>query len=53
MDYYSEVCLKHIKTKSKYKHFISNIHKKLDSCKQVDLTIETPHINDIDELFYA
>ena len=53
MDYYCEVCDKFIKPKSKYKHFISNTHKKFDKCKQLELTIENPDINNVDELFHA
>ena len=53
MDYYCEVCDKFIKPKSKYKHFISNTNKEFDKCKQLELTIENPNINNVDELFHA
>ena len=53
MDYYCDVCDKSIKLMSKYKHFNSNTHEKFDECKHVELTIENPDIDDIDEVFYA
>ena len=53
MDYYCEVCDKFTKPKSKYKIFKSNTHKEVDNCKHTELTNKNPHINDIDEIFYA
>ena len=53
MDYYCDMCDKFIKTKSKYTRFLSNVHKELDLCKHIELTIENPNINDIGEKFYA
>ena len=48
MDYYCDMCDKFIKPKTKNKHFNSNIHKKFDLCKHMELTIETPNINNVD-----
>ena len=42
MSYFCDVCDKTIKFKSKNKHFKSNIHKEIDKCKHIDLTIENP-----------
>ena len=53
MDYYSEVCDKIIKPKSKYKHFKSNTHREFDKCKHMELTNENPDINNVDQVFYA
>ena len=53
MDFYCYVCDNFIKPKSKYKHFQSNTHKEFDTCKNVELTIENPDINNVDKLFYA
>ena len=53
MDYYCDVGDKFIKPKSKYKHFKSNIHKKFDKSKHMELTIENPDINNVDEVFYV
>ena len=53
MDYYCEVCLEHIKARSKYKHFKPNIHNELNRCKHKEITVQNPNINDIDELFYS
>ena len=41
------------KLKSKNKHFKSNIHKEFDNCKHMELGIENPDINNVDEVFYA
>ena len=53
MDYYCEVRDKFIKPKSKYTHFKSNIQKELDKCKHIQLTIENPNTNSIDEIIFA
>ena len=53
MDYYCGVCYKYIKPQSKYKHFKSTYHKKLDRCNHVKIINENPNINEIDDLFYA
>ena len=53
MVYYCFVCDKFIKPKSKYKHFKSNTHKEFDRCKHEVLNIKNPHVDDIDEIFYA
>ena len=53
MDYYSEVCDKFIKPKSKYKQLKSYIHKEFDRCKHIEITIENRNIIDIDEILYA
>ena len=53
MDCYCYVCDKYIKPKSKYKHFKSNTHKEFDRCKHMELTIENPNIDNVDEVFYA
>ena len=47
------MCDKFIKPKSKYKHYESNTHKKLDKCKHMELTIENLYINNVDEVLYA
>ena len=53
MDNYCEVCDKFINPKSKYKHFKSITHKEFGKCKHMELTIENPDINNVDEVFYA
>ena len=53
MDFYCEECDKLIKSNSKYKPLKSNIHKEFENCKHIELTIENPNINIIDEIFYA
>ena len=53
MDYCCEVCDNFIKPKSKYKHFKSNIHKKLDKCKHMLLSFKAIDMKDIDEAFYS
>ena len=53
MDYYSDVCDKYTKTKSKCQHFKSNIHKEFDKCKHIILFLKDIDINDVDETFYA
>ena len=53
MDYYCDVCDKNIKPDSKYKLFKSNTQKAFDLYKHMELTIESPKIDDIDEVFYA
>ena len=51
MDYYCDVCDKFINPKSKYKHFKSNTHKEFDKYKHMELPIENPDINNVDEVF--
>ena len=51
MSYNCEVCYRFVKPTSKYKHFISNIHKEFDKCKHIKITIENPDINNIDRAF--
>ena len=53
MDYYCEVCDKFFKPKNKYKHFESNSQNEFDKSKHIELTIENPDINNVDEVFYA
>ena len=53
MDYYCEVWDKITNSSCKYKRFKSNIHKEFDICKHMDLTIENPNIDNVDEVFYA
>ena len=53
MDYYCDVCDKFIKPKSKHKYFNSNTHKQFNKCKHIELTIDNPDLNNIDEVFYA
>ena len=52
MDYYCEVNDKSINSKSKYKHFKSNIHEEFDICKHMELTFENPNIDNLDEVLY-
>ena len=52
MSYYCEVCYTFVKPTSKYKPFKSIIHKEIDKCKHMKLTIENPDINNIDRAFY-
>ena len=53
MNYYSEVCDKFSKPKSKCKQFKSNRHEEFIKCKHMELTIENLDINNVDEVFYA
>ena len=53
MDYYCEICYKLINSKSKQKHLKSNIHKEFHICEYMELTIEKPNIDNVDEVFYA
>ena len=53
MDYYCEACDKYFKPQSKCKQFKSTIHKQFDKCKHKKLTIENPHLNDVDGIFYS
>ena len=52
MDYYCQVCLKHIKAKNKYKHFKSNSHQEFNKSKHIKLTIKNPDIYKIDNIIY-
>ena len=52
MDYYCDVCDKHIKPRSKYKHFKSKSHEEFDRCKLILLSLKDININDVDEAFY-
>ena len=53
MDFFCDVSDKVIKLKSRYKHFLSNTHKQFDKCKRMQLTVENPDINNVDEVFNA
>ena len=53
MDYCYDVWAKFIKPKSKDKHFNSNTHEEFDRCKHMEIFIENPDMNNIDEVFYA
>ena len=53
MDYYCDVCDTFFKPKSRNKHFKSNTHEDFDICKNLEITIGNPDINNIDEVFYA
>ena len=53
MNYYCEVCAKFVKTKSKHKLLKTNTHKESDKCKYMELTIENPNKDNVDEVFYA
>ena len=53
MDYYCDVCDKFIEPKSKIKPFKSNTQKKFDQCKQMEIIIENPDLNNVDEVFHA
>ena len=53
MDYYCDVCDKYIKTKSKYQHFKSNIHREFTKGKHTILFHKDTDINDVDDAFYA
>ena len=39
--------------RAKKKHLKSNILKEFDKCKHMELNIENPDINNVDEVFYA
>ena len=52
MDYYCEVCLKHIKAKNKYKHFKSKSHQEFNKYKHIILSHKDIDINNVDEAFY-
>ena len=51
MEYYSDLCDKFIKPKSKYKHFKSNTYEEFDECKHIELTIENLDINNVTTCF--
>ena len=53
MDYYCDVGSKVIKPMSKYKNFKINMHKEFDIFKHMELTIENPNIDNVDEAFFA
>ena len=53
MSYYCEINLRDIKKKSEYSHLKSKSHKEFEKNKYMDLTIENPNIDDIDEIFFA
>ena len=52
MDYYSKICYKFTKPKSKDKHIKSNNHKEIDKCKHIKLSIENPNIKNVDRALY-
>ena len=53
MDYYCGIYDKYNKPKGKYKLFESNIHKEIDKCEHILLTIENPIINEVEDTFYS
>ena len=53
MDYHCEVCHIFIKPKNKSRHFKSINHKNSDKHKHINLTIDNPNTNNIDEIFYS
>ena len=50
MEFYCEVCLKHIKSKNKYKNTYQEINK--CKCKHIILSHKNIDINDVEEAFY-
>ena len=52
MDYHCDLCDKHTKPRSKYKHFKSKSHEEFDRCKLILLSLKDTDINDVDEAFY-
>ena len=52
MDFYCEVCLKHIKTKNKYKYFKSNSHQEFNKSKHINLTSRNLDINKLDNIIF-
>ena len=52
MDYYCEICLKHIKAKNKYKHSKSKSHIVFDKCKHIILCHKDTDIKNVDEAFF-
>ena len=52
MDHYCEVCDKHIKPKTKYKHFKSNFHKEFHDCEHIMLSSKDIDINKADGTLY-
>ena len=52
MDYYCEVCLRHIKPKNKYKPFKSKSHIEFNKCKHILLSLKDIDIENVDEAFY-
>ena len=52
MDFYFEVCVKHIKPKSKQNHFESKSHKEFDKCEHIISFLKYIDINRVDETFY-
>ena len=49
MDYYCEVCDKHIKRNKKCKHCKSKSHIELDKCKHFLLSLKNIDMKDVDE----
>ena len=52
MDYYCEVCLKHIKAMNKCKYFKSKSHIEFDKCTHIKISHQGIYINNVDEAFY-
>ena len=50
MTYYCEICLKGIKTKSKYSHLKSKSHKEFEEYKHIILSLKNIDIRDVDEI---
>ena len=53
MDYYCEVCDKFVKPTSKYKPFKSNVHKEFNKGEYMELILENPDINNVNDVLYA
>ena len=53
MNYYCEAWNLNIKPKSNYKHLKSNAHKEFERCKNIEISIENPNINDVDRILYS
>ena len=52
LDYYSDVCDKTIKIKTKRKHLKSSIHNEVENCMRRRNTIKNPDFFDKDDTFY-
>ena len=54
MEFYCEICRKHIKTKNKYIYiyFKPNSHQDFNKCKHIILSNKDIDINNVDEAFY-
>ena len=52
MSYYCNICLRHIKKKSKYSHLKSKSHKEFENYKHIILSLQNVDIKDVDEILY-